>query len=187
MTFDPKFDFERVFSACCGSVSKTIIHVMNSSVVHSNRDSSFESRTSFSSFFDQKVEEPISSLTERRTSNTKTEKCEEARARRNKPSHRSITQECSGKLETNPERTREQPRGTAHATRPGLHREWPIWDVDIGNALSATRQYTRGNASEERARRLRKTLLALLAPQGKALLEDLNPSRRCGRAKHKVN
>ena len=59
----------------------------------------------------------------------------------------------------NPERAREEPRGTPHATGPGLHREWPIWDVDVGNALSATHQYTREDAREERARRLRKTLL----------------------------
>ena len=38
---------------------------------------------------------------------------------------------------------------------------------------------------EELARRLRPMLL--LAPQGEALLEDLNPRRRCGRAKLKVN
>ena len=43
------------------------------------------------------------------------------------------------------------------------------------------------NAREERARRLRPMLLALLAPQGEALLEGLNPSRWCGRAKLKVS
>ena len=56
-------------------------------------------------------------------------------------------------------------------------------DEDVDNALSASCQYTRGNAREERARRLRKTLVALQAPQGEELLEDLNPSSRCGRAK----
>ena len=96
-------------------------------------------------------------------------------------------QACSSNLETNPARAREEPRGAPNATGPGLHREWLIWDVDVGNALSATRQYTRGNAREERARRLRKTLLALLAPQGEAILKDLSPIRRCGRAKLKVN
>ena len=80
-------------------------------------------------------------------------------------------------LETNPERAREEPRGAPYATGPV--------DVYVGNALSATCQYTRGNASEERARRLRKTLLALL-PRGEALLEDLNVSRR-GRANLIVN
>ena len=40
-------------------------------------------------------------------------------------------------------------------------------DVDVGNALNATRHDTRGNAHEERARRLRKTLLALLALESK--------------------
>ena len=33
--------------------------------------------------------------------------------------------------ETNPEREREEPHGTPYATGPALHREWPIWDVDV--------------------------------------------------------
>ena len=72
----------------------------------------------------------------------------------------ALPQACSGNLETNPERAREEPRRAPNATGPGRQREWPIWDVDFGNALSATRQYTRGNARDERARRLWKTLLA---------------------------
>ena len=51
---------------------------------------------------------------------------------------------------------REEPRGAPCATGPGLQREWLIWDVDVGNALSATCQYIRGNAREERARRCEK-------------------------------
>ena len=56
----------------------------------------------------------------------------------------ALLQAYSGNLETNPERAREEPRGTSSATGPGLHREWPILDVDVGNALSATRQLGAG-------------------------------------------
>ena len=99
----------------------------------------------------------------------------------------ALPKACSGNLETNPERAREEPRRAPSATGPGLQREWLILNVDVGNALSAPCQYTRGNAREERARRLRPMLLALLAPHGEALLEDLNPSRRRGSAKLEVN
>ena len=83
----------------------------------------------------------------------------------------ALLQAHAGNLKTNPERAREEPSGTPHATGPGLQKEWPILDVDAGSALSATRQFSAVSAREERARRLRKTLLALLAPQGEALLE----------------
>ena len=55
-----------------------------------------------------------------------------------------------------------------------------------GNALNAP--LAPEGACEERAHRLRPTLLALVAPQGgEALLPDLNPSCQGGRAKLKVN
>ena len=80
----------------------------------------------------------------------------------------ALPQACSGNLETNPERAREEPRRALHATGPVVQRDWLFWDVDVGNALSATCKDTRGNAGEGRARRLRPMLLALLAPQGEA-------------------
>ena len=133
-------------------------------------------RTSFSS-----------QVSARGESKKKTASCDKARTRKTKPSHRSITQACCSNLETNTKRAREEPRRAPDVTGPGLQREWLYWDVDVGNALSAACQYTRGNAREERARRLRKPLLAMLAPQREAFVEDLNPSRRCGRAKLNVN
>ena len=63
----------------------------------------------------------------------------------------ALPQACSGNLETNPERAREEPRRAPNVTGPGRQREWLTSDVHVRNALSAPCQYTKGNARGARA------------------------------------
>ena len=66
----------------------------------------------------------------------------------------------------------EEPRRSSHMTRPGVHGKGLVPIVCFSNTLRTMSKHTGRCQREERALQL---LELLLAPQGKALLEDFNP------------
>ena len=78
----------------------------------------------------------------------------------------------SCRLETNPERTGEKPLTWLGL---GFHGKGLVPNVYFSNTLRTTSKHTGRYQRKERALRL---LRLLLAPQGKALLEDFNPCCR---------
>ena len=78
----------------------------------------------------------------------------------------------SCQLETNPERTKEEPNHAEAPTRLGLvHGEGIVPNVRFSNTLRTVSKHAGRYQRKERALRL---LELLLAPQAKALLEDFD-------------
>ena len=81
-------------------------------------------------------------------------------------------------LETDPERTREEPRRCPNITGSGVHGKGLVPNARFSNNMCAVSKQAGKYQRNERASRL---LEFLLAAQGKALFEDLNPCRRMPR------
>ena len=78
----------------------------------------------------------------------------------------------SCQLETNPERTREELRRCPNMTGSGVHGKGTVPNVRFSNNMRTVSKQAGRYQRNERASRL---LELLLAPQEKALLEDLDP------------